>query len=68
MINTGDQDEDEAGDVNDNWEVAVTWEASGRSPRAKNRAEANLVAECLVCGGRAAAHYHYGAVCCYSCR
>ena len=30
--------------------------------------ETNLTASCLVCGSPAAAHQHYGAVCCYSCR
>ena len=28
----------------------------------------NLAAECSVCGSPAAAHLHYGAVSCYSCR
>jgi len=59
-------------DMNENWEedasVVVEYEESevGRG-RGKAR-EANLTAECLVCGGAAAAHQHYGAICCYSCR
>ena len=28
----------------------------------------SLAAECSVCGSPAAAHLHYGAVSCYSCR
>ena len=59
-------------DQNENWEednsVVVEYEeaVTGRG-RGKAR-EANLSAECLVCGGAAAAHQHYGAICCYSCR
>merc|ERR1719427_2456493 len=34
-----------------------------KKPRAMN-----LTAKCLICNGPAAAHQHYGAVCCYSCR
>ena len=64
-----------SGDLNENWEednaVVVEYEegevvTAGRG-RGKAR-EANLSAECLVCGGAAAAHQHYGAICCYSCR
>ena len=68
-------------DTNDNWaegghspdlqaeaeEEGVEAASSGQ-PRAKTSREANLTAQCLVCGGRAAAHQHYGAICCYSCR
>lgn len=51
------------GDPSD-WEVVAYDGLAG-----KNRArEASLTAVCLVCGGKAAAHQHYGAVCCYSCR
>ena len=69
--NNADQEQDN-GDVNENWEVAAQYEedddlVSAGSSRGRAR-EANLVAQCLVCGGRAAAHQHYGAVCCYSCR
>ena len=62
-------------DLNENWDgdssVVVEYEEgevamAGRG-RGKAR-EANLSAECLVCGGAAAAHQHYGAICCYSCR
>ena len=63
-------------DTNDNWaeggpdiEAEEGEEAaSSAQPRAKTSREANLTAQCLVCGGRAAAHQHYGAICCYSCR
>jgi len=69
--NNGDTEEDN-GDVNENWEVAAQYEedddmVSAGSSRGRSR-EANLIAQCLVCGGKAAAHQHYGAVCCYSCR
>ena len=68
-------------DTNDNWaeggpspdlqaeaEEREEEAASSGQPRAKTSREANLTAQCLVCGGRAAAHQHYGAICCYSCR
>ena len=71
MISQSDQQHDnEDGDVNDNWEVAMAYDDTGEggaAARAKAR-EAMLTTECLVCGGKAAAHHHYGAVCCYSCR
>lgn len=51
------------GDPGD-WEVVAYDGLAGKS-RAR---EASLTAVCLVCGGKAAAHQHYGAVCCYSCR
>eukprot|EP00092_Neocalanus_flemingeri_P020536 GFUD01022249.1.p1 GENE.GFUD01022249.1~~GFUD01022249.1.p1 ORF type:complete len:860 (+),score=226.22 GFUD01022249.1:56-2581(+) len=60
-------------DVNDNWEVASSFDGigGGLGPKGgkglKNR-EASLTAQCLICTGAAAAHQHYGAVCCYSCR
>ena len=71
VIHNADQEEDN-GDINDNnWEVAAQYEEDdGMEPgssRGRSR-EANLIAQCLVCGGKAAAHQHYGAVCCYSCR
>ena len=34
----------------------------------KEKAVECLAAECSVCGSPAAAHLHYGAVSCYSCR
>ena len=63
-------------DLNENWDeensVVVEYEEGGLAMpgRARGKAprEANLSAECLVCGGAAAAHQHYGAICCYSCR
>ena len=72
VISQSDQQHDgdnDVGDVNDNWEVAMAYDQGdgGLSARAKAR-EALLTTECLVCGGKAAAHHHYGAVCCYSCR
>lgn len=51
------------GDPSD-WEV-VAYDGLASKNRAR---EASLTAVCLVCGGKAAAHQHYGAVCCYSCR
>ena len=54
-------------DVNDNWNIAMDYEEVEEPTRRRSR-DANLTAECLVCGGRAATHQHYGAVCCYSCR
>jgi len=71
----GDVNDNEVGDVNDNWDVTVEYEqvdvgdaaGSSRGVQRSHR-EANLTSECLVCGGKAAAHQHYGAVCCYSCR
>ena len=63
--------EESTADVNDNWEVASQYEGVEGGPKgprgAKNR-EASLTAHCLICTGPAAAHQHYGAVCCYSCR
>jgi len=62
-------------DMNENWEddtsVVVEYEEGVESEAGRGRGkarEANLTAECLVCGGAAAAHQHYGAICCYSCR
>ena len=62
-------------DMNENWEedasVVVEYEEGGEEEAGRGRGksrEANLTALCLVCGGAAAAHQHYGAVCCYSCR
>jgi len=64
---TGVQSADESiADVNDNWEVGEGGNAKGGRV-SKNR-EASLTAQCLICTGAAAAHQHYGAVCCYSCR
>ena len=34
----------------------------------KEKEKEGLAAECSVCGSPAAAHLHYGAVSCYSCR
>ena len=34
----------------------------------KGKGKEELAAECSVCGQPAAAHLHYGAVSCYSCR
>ena len=40
----------------------------GKGGRGSKNREASLTAQCLICTGAAAAHQHYGAVCCYSCR
>jgi len=72
----GDVNDNEVGDVNENWDVTVEYEqvdvgevaASASSRGQRSQRETNLTSECLVCGGKAAAHQHYGAVCCYSCR
>jgi len=59
-------------DVNDNWEVGPSYGGleggSGKSGKVSKNREASLTAQCLICTGAAAAHQHYGAVCCYSCR
>jgi len=59
-------------DVNDNWEVGSNYEGleggSAKGGRGVKNREASLTAHCLICTGAAAAHQHYGAVCCYSCR
>ena len=62
-----------ASDLNDNWEHGTLGDGAPSNNKAagsrtvKNR-EASLTAQCLICTGPAAAHQHYGAVCCYSCR
>ena len=60
-------------DVNDNWEVASSFDGlvggqgSKGGREVKNR-EASLTAQCLICTGPAAAYQYYGVVCCHSCR
>jgi len=65
-------EEDNIADVNDNWEVAPSYGVIeggvGKGGRGSKNREASLTAQCLICTGAAAAHQHYGAVCCYSCR
>ena len=41
---------------------------SSASALVKESCERLLTKECSVCGGPAAAHHHYGAISCYSCR
>jgi len=65
-------EEDNIADVNDNWEVGPSYGVleggGGKGGRGSKNREASLTAQCLICTGAAAAHQHYGAVCCYSCR
>jgi len=68
----GQSTDENIADVNDNWEVGPSYGGleggSGKSGKVSKNREASLTAQCLICTGAAAAHQHYGAVCCYSCR
>jgi hypothetical protein len=53
----------------------VKWESDdipdikdGREEGGKDGGAGMLKSECSVCGSPAAAHLHYGAISCYSCR
>ncbi len=53
----------------------VKWEShdipnitDGREDGGKEGGATMLKSECSVCGSPAAAHLHYGAISCYSCR
>lgn len=50
------------------WAEVGPMETTPKARKKGQPREMNLTAQCLICNGPAAAHQHYGAVCCYSCR